>query len=314
MVDEKRLLFQVTPPHYEDALKKYFNHYLYRLKAGFVMVITGGSFMKGGTGKSYGAMRLARIIDPDFPIENVTFTPREFLEAMKRVEKSGKPGQVVVLDEGEISASSRAWFTITNRAISDTLATFRVLRCVVIVITPSLAWIDSRVRTLMLLRGYTILSIEDNDIVSHLYLREVHTDLQGEKIFYPYLRFWDKVNKRVVFGAKWRIQKPPQDLIDAYEEKSRAFKTKVRDDLFLDVERFERVQKGELAKTDHRSIANELLLNPTIREEIALKGKVSQSVVKAVRPSLSFYSASTVAKLINLGLRKKLHGPATATT
>jgi len=107
-----------------EALKNTSN-ILLQLKVGIVTVIAGSTFLKTGTGKSYTALKIGELTDKEFSIEKVVYYPSEFLKVMDKVEEIGKPGQIVVVDEGEITAPANLWYSWTNKAIAYNLATFR---------------------------------------------------------------------------------------------------------------------------------------------------------------------------------------------
>lgn len=106
----------------------------------YMLVVVGPT----GSGKSYSAIALAMMIDPDFDISRVCFRAEEFLKAASR---DLDPGSVIVFDEAGIDVSSREWYTVRNKAINQTVETFRRDNLVCIWTTPVLSNIDKKSRS-----------------------------------------------------------------------------------------------------------------------------------------------------------------------
>jgi len=273
-----------------SAIVNYCNFLLRKLRLGFVMSITGSPFLKMGTGKSFTALKIAELLDKEY-LENpenavqhkVAFYPREFLEALDYVEsqtaqKSGKPriGQVVIMDEAGITAPSSLWFSFSNRAIHYALSTFRYLKAVVIVVTPSISFIDRKIRQLIALHGYTEKALGEDGYITHVYLSiyRVLTDFYGEKIIYQKLTMYDRATKRFAIIDKIKVSLPNEALIEAYEKKMLRFKRNLRKELIKSIEQFEKYQQSTEEKKDLKELANKILDNPKLRERLFIGGKV----------------------------------------
>lgn len=100
-----------------------------------------------GEGKSYGAMRLAELIDPTFNIDRVVFHAEEFLKLMNR--KDLKKGSVIIWDEASVSLDARDFQTIFNKLLNNILVTMRYKNYVLIFTVPSADFIDKRARHLL---------------------------------------------------------------------------------------------------------------------------------------------------------------------
>lgn len=302
--------------HPQEALPNYFHYYFEKQKVGLVTSIVGSIFLKTGTGKSYTALRLGELIDKDFNIDKVVYYPREFLKVMDDVEESGKPSQVVVVDEGEITAPAQLWYSFTNKAIAYNLATFRYLRCMSIFVTPALSWLDKRVRILTSHIGFTEKFFGDwktglKKTTVHLRLYRITTDMIGEKIFFRKIRMFDTTNRKIVSFRRFVVSLPSEDLIEAYEKKARKFKKSLRKGLVKEIERFEKYQGRKVLeeKKDLKKLVDIAIERPLIRQELEEKGKVSTSVVRYEMSeyNLTFREASMLAKLIKM-LWKGKHG------
>ena len=290
----------------EEAIPKYFNFYLHRLKVGLVTVLTGSTFLKTGCGKSFTALRMGELIDEDFGIHKVAFFPREFLQILDAIEESGKPGQVVILDEGEISAPATLWYSFTNKAIHYTLSTFRYLRSMAIIVTPSFSWIDKRIRTLTSHWGYTEKEYypdKGNKIRVKLRLYRIKTDLFGEKIFFEKLRMYDQNKKGLVVFNEFVVKLPSEKLREEFLKKDKKFKADLRKELVREIEKFERYQKvtgGKKTLKDLERIAKKVVENPELRERLIIKGRVYPEHIRLAFPEedLTFAEARIIARLV----------------
>jgi hypothetical protein len=291
----------------EEALSKYFQYFFYKLKVGLVSSIVGSTFLKSGTGKSYTALRLAELIDPDFSINKVVYYPSEFLSVMDKIEENGKPSQIVVVDEGEVTAPSTLWYSFTNKAIAYNLATFRYLRSMAIFVSPAFSWLDKKVRILTSHIGFTekyyeSLTDRDRKPVVKLRLYRITTDLIGEKIFLRKIRMFDGSNDRIVSFHSFKVNLPSDSLIEAYEKKAIEFKKNLRKGLLKEIEKFEKYESGkaEEEKKDLKKLVDIALEKPLIRKELEEKGKVSIATVRYEMGeyNLTFAEASMLSKLL----------------
>lgn len=229
-----------------EVIPKQLNHFTRNLKMGICMSMTGSPTQKCGCGKSLTSVGIATMTDPHFNLKKVALSPAEFLQGLDSFSENTwgdniKPGQCVIMDEGEIAAPSSLWFSFTNRAIFYSLATFRHLNGIAIIATPSLKWIDSRMRTLMTFWGYCNKEYVANRNTVELKLYRVSTDLFGDQFYFRKIRMWDKKNKRIAIFKSFDVKLPDPELVAAYEEKSAKFKMGLRRDLVLDVEKFEKL-------------------------------------------------------------------------
>ena len=275
----------------KEVLPKQIRYFTHRLRMGICMSITGSPFQKCGCGKSLTAIGIGSMLDPNFSMKKVALSPGEFLQGIDEFNKNlnchkkPEPGQVVVLDEGEISAPSSLWFSFTNRAIFYSLATFRHLNGVAIICTPSLKWIDSRMRTLMTFWGYTNKEIDSmhGDIVSvKMKLYRVSTDLFGEQFFFSKIKAYDRVNKRLCIFKEFDVKLPDPEIVAEYEEKSNIQKTALRKDLMKDVLKFEKLSSySETADAVNlETLAQKVIDNPDLRNTLFAGKGLSASLLR----------------------------------
>ena len=289
---------------HEEPLQKYFNHYFNKVKVGLVTSIVGSSFLKTGTGKSYTALKMGQICDKDFGIHKVVYYPRDFLKVMDLVENNGKPGQVVVVDEGEVTAPAHLWQNFTNRAIGYNLATFRYLRCMSIFVSPSFAWMDKKVRQLTNHLGYSEKTIVTGGATKvKLRLYRLTTDNYGEKIYMRKIKMYNTTANQIVSFKSFAVSKPSEDLCERYELKAREFKVSLRQGLIKDMEAFDRYQtqkKDKPERVDVKELLADALANEVIQRDLREKGRVTNPTVRNQFENLSYNEGARLKNLIEL--------------
>ncbi len=185
----------------------------------FLGIITGET----GSGKSLSALTIAQRVDPNFNIDQVVFTPKQFMALLN--SGSLEQGNMIVWDEAGVGIPAKEWYTIANRVISYVLQTFRHENLGVLFTTPSLAYIDRDIRRLF--HGY--LETEAIDRVRGWcickYFRMVYYPRE-DKIFYKYPQIWNNGSYYTV--KRVRISKPNEDFIEEYKEKKKEFTTALK--------------------------------------------------------------------------------------
>lgn len=255
----------------EEAIPNLIKYNNRCLGIGIVMSMTGSPTLKCGSGKSVTSVGIASMIDPFFTIDKrVALFPSEFLAGIDDFNNHSRaglpiPGQTVIMDESEISAPSSLWYSFTNRAIFYTLATFRHTKGVAILVTPSLKWIDSRMRTLLNYWAYTDKEYIGGGKTSvKMKLFKISTDMLGENIFFRKIRMYDKPNKRITIFKDFDVMLPEKEILDQYEDKSMKFKIALRRDLMNDVAKFEKLSSY---KSEQNSMSLEQLATKIIDDE-----------------------------------------------
>jgi hypothetical protein len=126
-----------------DALRRRVQHWE---EPGFILVQS--LEMPVGSGKSNASLYSACQLDPDFSmdsIENLCFTAKEFLEAVKGIRK----GKAVVWDEGALQGGdSHSWHDQLNQTINQAMRLARFKQGYVLIVLPLTTMIDRRIRLL----------------------------------------------------------------------------------------------------------------------------------------------------------------------
>ena len=107
-----------------------------------------------GSGKSYTALRIGEMVDPNFGADSIVFSVKEFIDTFE----SRPPGSLVVFDEGQ-EWSSRRSMSKKNVELTDIMAMLRFTRVNVLFTVPNIRMVDISLRRLM--HGY--LNVEPID-------------------------------------------------------------------------------------------------------------------------------------------------------
>jgi len=192
---------------------------LQNLNRNWLAVIVGET----GSGKSFAALKLGQLIDPEFNITKVVFSPREFMELLN----SGllRKGDCIVFDEAGVGMPAREWYSISNKSINYIAQTFRHDNLAVIFTVPNFDYIDSQLRKLF----HTYIETQHINRVKKLCRVKwlnISYDGRTKKLYMKYPR----VDIR---GVDYKIKKvgiglPTEELISDYEKKKRKFTNKLK--------------------------------------------------------------------------------------
>lgn len=97
---------------------------------------------KEGNGKSTLSIQLACTLDPTFCLDRICFTPLHFVQKIK----DSKPGQVFILDEGNLFLFGRQSMGMDNILMVKLFALMRQRNLIVIINVPNFFTLDNYVR------------------------------------------------------------------------------------------------------------------------------------------------------------------------
>jgi ABC-type dipeptide/oligopeptide/nickel transport system ATPase component len=211
---------------------------LQNLNRNWLAVIVGET----GSGKSFLALKLGQLIDPEFNITKVVFSPSEFMKLIT----SGilRKGDCIVWDEAGVSVPAREWYSISNKSINYIAQTFRHDNLAVIFTVPNFDYIDSQLRKLF----HTYIETQHINRVKKLCRVKwlnISYDGRTKKLYMKYPR----VNIR---GVDYKIKKvgiglPTQELQDDYEKKKRKFTDKLKRSVEGNIKMAEELQEKKFS-------------------------------------------------------------------
>ena len=118
-----------------------YNHLEYGVKVSvkkkdvdYVLIVDG----EEGSGKSVFAFQKAKVLDPNFDLNQICFTPQEFVKAIV----NAKPYSCVVFDEAFTGLSSRAALSEVNKLLINLMMEMRQKNLFVIIVMPTIFMLD----------------------------------------------------------------------------------------------------------------------------------------------------------------------------
>jgi len=209
-----------------------------RQNANLLIIICGQT----GSGKSYSALTIAKMINSKFDIKkHVVFNVEDFMSLLNNGKL--RRGDVIVWDEAGIGIPAREWWTISNKAINYVLQTFRHLNLCVIFTTPSFDYIDKQTR-----------------ILFHIYIETVKIDYNNQRVIIkifentfnprmgkPYQKYtWTNGIK----NERHNIGKPTKQMRKEYEELKKEFSLSLREGVEKDVKKAQLQQERKKLTDD----------------------------------------------------------------
>lgn len=174
-----------------------------------------------GSGKSWSCLSIAEETDPKFCIENVVFDARELMERINGDDLSS--GSVIIFEEAGVSLSNRNWQSELNKIINYLFQTFRHRRLILLLNSPFMDFIDAATRK-MFHAEFKTKGIDKKEQVTIIKPQLIQYNDRKDKFYYKWLRI--KTAKGGVAPIKvWKVKKPSQEIIDAYEKKKLQFTT-----------------------------------------------------------------------------------------
>ena len=256
----------------------YFNSYiLSRIKRNknFVCAVTGQT----GSGKSYSCLTLGETLDPDFNIDNVCFTPREFMDLVNGKNKKLKSGSVILWDEMQVSMGHLDFQSIQSKAINYVLQTFRHRNFILLVSCPHLSFINASARKLLHAIMETV-SIDKDKKQVILKPLLIQTNQRTGDLYFKYLRV---VTPEGVCPLKrMRVGMASKELLKQYEQKKDEFTKKLNEDISRELEESDCKSSNELTEAQS-NIIEDLMEGLTIQEIVKKRNIIDKMVYSHIK-------------------------------
>ncbi len=212
----------------------YFNSYVLQRIArnkNFIACITGPT----GSGKSYSALKEGEILDPNFSIDNVVFSPEQFMDIINGKTKKLKRGSVIVYDEAQVTMAALDFQTLASKLINSCLQTFRFMGFILIMTSPHFKFLNASCRKLFHSRIETV-SIDVKEKTCKLKPFLLQTNQESGDIYHKYLRVWVR-GKGVAPLKSLKVSLPSKKLIKDYEVKRQQFSIELNESIARDLEK-----------------------------------------------------------------------------
>ena len=226
---------------------EYIKNRIFKKNKNFLCAFVGPT----GSGKSYSALRLAEVLDPNFDvIHNVVFTASGFLSFINR--GNFKKGEIVIFDEagGNEGISSRNWQQFYNKAFNSIAQTFRKYQLIVLFTTPNITYIDKGTR--MLLHGYfKTVDILRTKKLSKTKFYFIKNEGDWKDITTTYMRIYQEGSRKVIDPIYFKI--PTKENREKYELLKEDFLKKHNRHLLdeaIEIDGFEAVTENDVISED----------------------------------------------------------------
>ena len=196
-------------------------------KKNFLAVITGAP----GVGKSWCGLSMCNMVDEEFGVNKIVTTTKQLLELIN--SEAIKPGDAILWDEAGIDISNRNWQSLVNKTLNFLFQTFRHKQFILFMTVPYMDFIDAGTRKL-LHTEFEIQSINYETSMAKVKPQIIQYNSRTKKFYYKYLRL--RTKNGICPLRAWNVPKPPEWLIEAYEEIKSDFTSKLNKDLQYELE------------------------------------------------------------------------------
>lgn len=245
-----------------------------------------------GSGKSYSAGYIAETLDPDHDVDHhLVFTAKQFMRLIN--SKQLKKGSVIIWDEAGVGIPTREWYSISNKAISYVLQTFRFMNLIVIFTTPAFEYIDKQTRNLF-----------------HFYIETIKVHIEGErknrvesKVHQlQYNPVYEKQYKKYLYDQGMKLNptyigKPSEKWITNYEKKKKLYARQLNVDVGKQIESFEynKRMRQQLSTEDY---IKEILKKPKDYIKVWRKKKIIDKYLVMSKLDVGRPKAEQISRLI----------------
>lgn len=167
-----------------------------------------------GSGKSWAALRVCEILDPNFTVDQIAFSIEEFLELV--ADKSYPEGSMILFEEASVGASNHNWYEKANQILGQVVDTWRHQNRGAVFTLPSFGRLDPSARP----RMHSYVDMVDKDVRAGYstgkYYQIIEDSFTGN-LRREFHRADNLTHKYIEFS------KPSKELRVAYEERKEEF-------------------------------------------------------------------------------------------
>lgn len=175
-----------------------------------------------GKGKSWTALKIAELVDPDMNADQIVFQPSKFLAKLREWKEEGTTkGRMIVMDEAGVGTGNRTWYEKDQIKFAQILQLVRSENMGLIFTVPRAVEVDSQVRKGRLHALMKILKKKDGEYAELSYYRVSPTRGFRDEVYQPKPTVSiDGIPHKV---HSLRFGPPSEELIEEYEAKKDAF-------------------------------------------------------------------------------------------
>jgi len=244
----------------------FFNSYILQRisrNKNFICCITGET----GSGKSYSTLREGELLDPDFDIRNVCFTPLEFMKLVNGKTKKLKRGSVIIYDEVQVTMSALDFQSLQAKLINACLSTFRFKGFILFMTSPYFQFVNKSARKLFHSRWETVtIDHEKKQCVMKPFL--LQTNQETGNTYRKYLRIWTK-ETGVVPYKRIKVGLASEELRKQYEDRRQRWSNATNEEIEQSLIKAEQKGKPQVKPlTDKQQEIYDMIKDKRTFEEI----------------------------------------------
>lgn len=166
-----------------------------------------------GSGKSMASIRLAERVDPNFTVDRIVFTVKEFLSL---VNGGLPPGSVIIFDDAGLGINARLWQETSARVFGMLTQGFRYKQILTFITVPDETFIERQSRKLVHIR------FESTDVQGLMKIKLISRNTwDPEHPLAKFPRIHRGISEIVIKMAKFQL--PSKELREAYEIKKKEY-------------------------------------------------------------------------------------------
>lgn len=192
------------------------------------------------THNSWSGLSICNQVDENFSVKKIVTSTRQLLELINKDEIQA--GDAILWDEAGIDISNRNWQSLVNKTLNFLFQTFRHKRFIVIMTVPYMDFIDAGTRKL-LHAEFEIQKIDYTTNKAKIKPQIIQYNSRTKKFYYKYLRI--RTNRGIGPIRAWSVEKPPEWLIEAYEEIKSNFTSSLNKELQKELENEDEKKKNK---------------------------------------------------------------------
>ena len=169
-----------------------------------------------GSGKSLSSIRLAETVDPNFNVDRIVFTVKDFLAL---VNSGLPPGSVIIFDDAGLGINARLWQEVSARIFGMLTQGFRYKQIITFITVPDESFIERQSRKLVHIR------FEASDVQGMMKPKLLSRNpFDPDRPLAKYPRISRGVSKITVKLVKFKL--PSDELREKYEAKKKEYMEK----------------------------------------------------------------------------------------
>jgi len=254
-----------------------------------------------GSGKSYTALKIGSLVDPNFSADKVFFHPANMLERLKDGEYQS--GDVWVLDEAGVGLGNRTWHDSGQVKLNQALQLVRKHNIGFIFTLPRLSELDKQAKG-RLQNAYELVNKKDGEYVQGPWWQS-SVDRMGMQHSSNEI-WWSKPEMGGHEVAAVSFSPPSEEITEPYEETKDEFLEQFYDETIDELRGEGGDGGGDDFDMSPKEVAEEIRSEDKIDEYLRTINSGSQKILDADLISMDYGLGDTTAKRVKKDLMRDI--------